>query len=220
MEQKVNFEEVMERVGDIVEKEIGTRPYDKDIAKALGIAPAQYSNNKKRKNIPFEKISEYCAKKRVSINWVLYEQSSQMLNSNTEEIFKIKLLNDINGSAGGGSFNEETENFSYLSLDRVYSDMLGISEGDSVEAIRIVGDSMETTLKDNSIVIIDRNRTNIQNGGIFVLNTENGVLVKRVAINPSGGIDLISDNKNYPSQPVAQEGVTVIGKVIGALEKI
>jgi len=41
-----------------------------------------------------------------------------------------------------------------------------------------------------------------------------------LAFNPSGGIDLISDNKNYPVSNVPLAGVTIIGKVVGSLEKI
>ncbi len=217
----VNFEEVMGRVALIIEHDLERKPYDKDIADALGIAATQYSNNKKRQNIPFEKIAELCARKRISINWVLYEQSSQMLDKNTEDIFKVRILIDVNGSAGGGAFNDENEeDFTYLSLDRFYTDMIGIKEGDNIEAIKVIGDSMETTIKDNSIVLVDRNKTDITNGGIFVINTKNGVLVKRVTLSLSGGISLISDNKNYPIETVSADEAMIIGKVIGALERI
>ncbi len=216
----MDFTEVMERVSMIVEKDLGTKPYDKDIANAIGIAPAQYSNNKKQNNIPYEKINEYCAKKRVSISWVLYEQSSQMLDSNTEEIFKVRFLQGIQGSAGGGAFNDDNTDFTYLSLDRAYTDILGITDGDKIDAIKVTGDSMEATIKDNSIILIDRKKTDIINGGIFVVNTPSGVLVKRVGISSFGGISLISDNKNYPVETMPENDVIVIGKVVGVLEKI
>ena len=216
----MNFEEVLDRIAEIVEKDIGRKPYDKDIAKALEIAPAQYSNNKKQQNIPIDKIAAYCGRKRVSISWVLFEQSSAMLEENTEAIFKVRLLKNINAGAGGEAFNDDNEEFTYLSVDRLYMDRLGITDKDKIEAINVVGDSMEDTLKEGSIILINRDRQEIMNGGIFVVNTPGGVLVKRVSINPVAGIDLISDNKSYPVTTVPLGEITVIGKVIGALEKI
>ncbi len=217
----MNFDEVMDRVASIVEKDIDAKPYDKAIAKALDMLPSQYSNMKKKNNIPFEKILAYCAKKRISSSWVFYEQSSRMLDDNTEEVFKLKFLTETNGSAGGGAFNEEDEDIRYLSVDRVYMDQLGIKEGANVEAIKVMGDSMEPQLKDGAIVLIDRDSTDLSRNGIYVVNTINsGLLIKRVARNADGDIDLISDNKDYPIISFPVDDISIVGKVIGALEKM
>ncbi len=85
----MNYQEVMERVGEIVEYEIGREPYDKDIAEAIGLSPASYNNNKQKDIINFERVADYCARNKVSINWVMYGQDPKMLEDNTEEIFHI-----------------------------------------------------------------------------------------------------------------------------------
>jgi len=216
----MNHSEVLERLSEVVEGIIGRVPYDKDIAEELGMKPANYSNMKKKESLPLEYITDYCARKRVSISWLLYAQSSQMLADSTGDVLKIPYLNEISGSAGGGALNDDNVDVTYFALDRTFTDMLGITEKDHIEAIKVVGDSMESTLKDNAIILIDRNKTDILGGGIFVVNTPNGVSVKRVVPNPISGIDLISDNKIYLPQTVTVEEVTIIGKVIGALEKI
>ena len=216
----MNHDDVLERLSEIVESVLGRRPYDKDIAEEIGMSPANYSNMKKKRNLPLVNITDYCAIKKVSISWILYGQSSQMLADNTGDILKIPYLKEINGSAGGGAFNDDNIDITYFSLDRTYTDMLGIKEKDKIEAIKVVGDSMEDTLKDGAIILIDRNKTDIAGGGLFVVNTPNGVSVKRLMMNPVSGIDLISDNKIYLPQTVVADEVTVIGKVIGALERI
>ncbi len=58
------------------------------------------------------------------------------------------------------------------------------------------------------------------NGGIFVVNAGGSLFVKRVAFNAHGGIDLISDNKAYPIQTVSSDETMIIGKIIGALERV
>lgn len=216
----MNFEEVMERVGAIVEKDIGQRPYDKDIAEALSMTRTQYSNAKKRGSVPLEKVANYCALKRVSLSWVLFEQSSAMLEENTDSIFKVRYLAKINSSAGGGALNDDTDESSYLSVDRNYINKLGVKNANNLEAINVLGDSMESTISDGSIVLLDRNQKELDRRGIFVMNTPYGVFIKRIGINPAGGVDLISDNKYYETQTLPFEDVTIIGKVVGALEKI
>ncbi len=213
--------DIIDRLQDILEKEREERVLIKDVAEALNMSPAQLSNYKKRNSNPYDKISEYCATNRINLNWVLYGQPVEMLNSDVENIYKIKLIDGVHSSAGGGAFNEESEDVTYLSIDPLFADMLNIKNSDHIEAIRVAGDSMEDTLGEGSIIMIDRSRTELTSGGIFVLNTQGGVIVKRISINPNGTtIDLISDNKIYPVQSVPADEITVIGRVIGALEKI
>jgi len=215
----MNHEEVLERLSEVVEGAIGRKPYDKEIAKEIGMSPAHYSNMKKKKKLPLENIANYCALKRVSISWLLYEQSSQMLADSSGDVLKIPYLDQINGSAGGGAFNEN-EDFTYLSLDSTYVKLLGIGSGDQIEAINLTGESMEPTLKEGSIVLIDKKKDQVTNGGIFALNVGGHLFIKRVSLNTSGGLDLISDNSIIPIEKVSLEDVFVAGKVIGALERI
>ena len=97
---------------------------------------------------------------------------------------------------------------------------LGVLHRNNIEAINVVGDSMEPVLNDESIVLIDRNKTDIGNGGIFVVNTGGGLLVKRVSMSSQGMLDLVSDNKLYNTISIPMEEVNIVGRVIGALEKM
>jgi len=213
-------EDIIDRLMDILEKERGEKVYIKDVAKALNMSSSQLSNFKSRNSIPYDKIAEYCARNRININWVLYGQSVEMLNSEVESVYRIKLIEGVHSSAGGGAFNDESAEVAHLVVDPIFVDSLNITSRENIEAIRVVGDSMEDTISEGSIILIDRGRSNLTSGGIFVLNTQGGVIVKRISLNPNGHIDLISDNKIYPVQTVAPDEVTVIGKVVGALEKI
>jgi len=212
--------EVMDRIRSVLEFGEEHRLYEKDIASALGISPAQFSNAKKRDSVPLEAVTNFCARRKININWVLYGQAAGMLDTNVEDALQIIYHKNYRTSAGGGAINEEGDACSYLTIDPEFQAMLGIKSGDSIEAIRITGDSMEPTLSENAILILDRKKTELINGGIFVVNTLGGVFVKRIGLNAKGGIDLISDNTIYPPQTVEGEEVTVVGKVIGALEKI
>ena len=215
----MEFSKIMDRIATVLERESETKILDKDIAKALGMSSTQYSNAKQRKSIPYEKIAILCANNRISINWVLYEQSTEMLKTDSEHGIQIKLFGDIVVSAGGGAFNDD-ENYTYLSIDPAYARLLSISDKDKIEAIRVTGESMEPTLKDGAIILINRDKTDIASGSIFVINVGGNVHIKRLSLNANGNIDMISDNPIMAIQEAPIEESVVVGRVIGALEKI
>ncbi len=216
----MNFNKAMEKIGIVLEQKTKEKIYDKDIAKALDMSSTQYSNAKSRKSIPCEKIAVFCAKEKISMNWVLLDQNIAMLTDEFEEAHRVKLFKNINASAGGGAFNEEDEEFTYITIDPVHKEMLGIHSNDTIEAIRVIGNSMEDTLSEGSVILINRKKTELVDGGIFVVNTPGGVFVKRIGINLRGGIDLKSDNKDFEIETLPADEVGVIGKVIGAWERI
>jgi phage repressor protein C with HTH and peptisase S24 domain len=216
----VNFTKIMERVSMIMETELGIAPYDKNIANELGMSPTQYANNKKRNKIPYFEITNFCHKYEITINWILLGESSMKLIQREEEIYKIRLIDKINASCGGGGFCDEEAEKKYIYLDKNSANKLGIINSENVEAIRAVGDSMVPTIKEESTVLVDRTKNMLTSSGVYVVNTVSGLFIKRMALNPNGGVDLISDNKNYETITMPIDEVTIIGKVIGSLEKL
>ena len=206
----MDFEKIIEKIKDILSNEIGEKKVlNKDVAKALGITPENLSILKKRNKIPYEEIAYFCAKRKISINWLLFDQLSDDIIKETEKFATIRYFKDINASAGGGALNFE-ENYETVYIDKKIIDK-------NLDAINVIGDSMEATIKDGSIIFIDRNDTNISNGGIFVISTPAGVFVKRVRIKSSGEIELISDNKVYPPENLKTDEVKIVGKVVKIL---
>ncbi len=203
----MNFEKIVEKIKDILSMEIGDRKVlNKDVAKALGITPENLAMLKKRNKIPYEEIAYFCAKRKISINWLLFDQEIEDISQNTSKFSIIRYFKDINASAGGGAINFD-ENYETVYIDKRLIDK-------NLDAIHVIGDSMEPTIKEGSIIFIDRNDKNIQNGGIFVINTPSGVFVKRLNLKTSGEIEIISDNRLYPPQSAKADEIEIIGKVV------
>jgi len=200
----MEFDKIIEKIKDILSLEVGNRKVlNKDVAKALGITPEHLSMLKKRNKIPYEELAYFCAKRKISLNWILFDQQIENIVTETEKFAKIRYFKDINASAGGGAINFD-ENYEILYIDKKIINK-------DLDAINVIGDSMEPTIKDGSIIFIDRNDKNVQNGGIFVIATTAGVFVKRVNLKSSGELELISDNPLYPSETVKE--ARIIGKV-------
>ncbi len=218
--QDVDFTKIMERVSMIMETELGITPFDKNIAMELGMSPTQYANNKKRNKIPYFEITKFCHKHEITINWVLLGESSMKLIQREEELYKIRLIERINASCGGGGFCDEEAQSKYIYIDKTSATKLGIINSKDIEAIHAVGDSMFPTIKEDSTVLVDKTKNALNSSGVYVVNTVSGLFIKRLSLNPNGGIDLISDNKIYDTITMPIDEVTIVGKVVGSLEKI
>ena len=211
-----NSEDVLARMKEIISEETGKKKvFDKDVAEALGVKQLTFATIKRRGKLPINEVLDFCAKRRISINWLLYNQATRSLEEKTDRCVNIRYFGNIYASAGGGAFNYN-ENTDMMTIDEHMVNMLGgMSEIKNIDAINVLGDSMEPTLYDGDIIFINRKMKDISKNGIFVISTEVGVFVKRLIMKSDGSIDLISDNKMYGTETVYSENIEIIGKVVG-----
>ena len=209
------FTEIVEEIKSIVSADFTAKKiFDKDVADILGITQMNFATMKKRNKIPFTELLDFCAKKSLSINWMLYGQSPESLVEATNKFYMVKYFSDVNASAGGGS-DVECEEIEELEIPEQFVFMLGGErELKNIEAINVSGDSMEPTFSYNDIVFINREKKDLGRGGIFTLRTEAGLFIKRIQKRIDGKIDIISDNDVYSTQTLDPSEVEVIGRVV------
>ena len=82
--------------------------------------------------------------------------------------------------------------------------------------ISVDGDSMDPTLCDGDDIMVDHSATETAlRDGIYVLRMDDVLLVKRLAVGPSGKISIRSDNPQYPVwDDVDVADVNIIGRVV------
>lgn len=215
-----NINEIIEKLRDVLssEKDDG-KVFDKEIATALDLTSVNFATMKKRNSVPFSNILDFCALKKISINWMLYGQDPSSLIDTTDRYW-IKYFPTVSVSAGGGAYDNE-EDFEKLDLPDFFVDIIGGKENvKNIEAINVTGDSMEPTLNNGNIIFIDKTKQNVSKDGIYAFINENGLFVKRIQRRVDGGLDVISDNKEYPMQIVEKNGINVLGKVVSSIGKV
>ena len=78
--------------------------------------------------------------------------------------------------------------------------------------IRVRGESMEPTLPDGCSILVDRKRRESHEGRIYVMRTEEGLVVKRLGLDAEGNWQIESDNEDW--EPVSWSRDTeIIGEV-------
>jgi len=211
---------IIAKLKEVISEEKSVKKvFDKDVADALTIPQTTFATMKKRNSIPFKEILEFCANKRLSINWLFFDQAIEMLEEETERFFQVHYFADVRASAGGGAFNFD-EDYEVLSIDKTIMQSITPSFSNTIEAINVDGESMEPTLQDGSIVFIDREQTNINKDGIFIARTTAGLFIKRIRQRADGMIELISDNKAYSPEIITADEVEIVGRVIGNVESL
>ncbi len=216
-----SFADIVEDIKNIISPEFeGRKIFDKDVADVLGITRMNFATLKKRNKIPFNELLDFCAKRSISINWLLYGQAPESLIEATNRYYKIKYFSDVSASAGGGSENE-VEYADTLEIPESFVHYLGGErELKNIEALKVSGDSMEPTFSYDDTVFINRSKTDIQRGGIFVLRTEGGLFIKRVLPRVDGKVDIISDNDIYPVQTLPASEMQILGRVVAKFGEV
>jgi phage repressor protein C with HTH and peptisase S24 domain len=217
----IHLNDIVDKLKDILsESTIQRKIFDKDVAEALNIPQGTFASMKKRNSIPYEEILEFCAVKKISVNWLFFDQAVDMLKEETDKFFQVRYYADIRASAGGGAYGFDEKIQESIRIDKkIMQNMVGLGNTD-LEAIHVHGESMEPTLQDTSIVFLDRTQTDISKDGIFIASTTTGLFIKRVRQRADGMVELISDNKLYTPELISPEEVTIVGKVVGNIERI
>ena len=84
--------------------------------------------------------------------------------------------------------------------------------------IHVLGESMEPTLVDGCVMLVNRARRQRHIGRIYVARTEDGLIVKRAGKDSSGAWQLIPDHpdkRTWPSRPWPPDA-EIIGEVVWA----
>ena len=212
--------EIIDKLRDVLssEKDDG-KVFDKGIANALELTSVNFATMKKRNSIPLSNILDFCALKKISINWMLYGQDPSSLIDSTDKYW-IKYFPTISVSAGGGAYDAH-DDYEKLDLPDFFVNIIGGKDNiKNIEAINVTGDSMEPTLNNGNIIFIDKTKQDVAKDGIYAFVNENGLFVKRMQRRIDGSLDIISDNKEYPMQIAKKTEINILGKVVSSIGKV
>ncbi|WP_170933574.1 LexA family transcriptional regulator [Burkholderia multivorans] len=124
---------------------------------------------------------------------------------------------DVKASQGKGKLVFSEEERGRLAFRRDFLQ----KEGVKVEyAVLIYGDgkSMEPTIPDGAILLVDTAQQELRNNKIFVIKLDGEILVKRLRREIGGGVLVVSDNPdkhNYPDilvTPDKEDHISIIGR--------
>lgn len=124
---------------------------------------------------------------------------------------------DIHGSAGHGAVIHSEQIVDYLAFRAEWvRNALGVSQKD-LALISVKGDSMEPTLSNEDLILIDIRMGRIEDNAIYVLQYNGDLLVKRIQRKLDGSVIVKSDNQRYEPEmlgPEVADRLIVVGRVV------
>lgn len=168
--------------------------------------------------------------KEYNLNMSIQKRSSELSNdehlaavcNDTEDIipatiddFTLVPVYNVQASAGHGSHVESELKTGHLAFRRDWLRDKGLKTKD-LAIITAIGDSMEPTLSDGDIMLVDTSIDKIINDAIYIVQTDQHLIVKRIQQALDGSLIIISDNQRYERQKINPEqakGVKIAGRV-------
>ena len=123
-------------------------------------------------------------------------------------------LYDLEAAAGHGSVLSQENVTRMCSIDEALLTEHGLTPTQCA-MLTVRGDSMEPTLQDGDTILIDRSQTTPD--GIFLIQMDDTLRVKRVQRAAGGAYILISDNTRYREElipPTSLNTISLLGKCV------
>ena len=123
------------------------------------------------------------------------------------------------GSAGNGHLNEHVEVKGGLAFKRDWLARLGVKEH-RCSVIYAQGVSMEPTLGDGEVVLLDHDDTEPRDGKIYLLQRGDGELIIKRLVKQMSGWAIRSDNEDkrrFPDEAISADSLSsiqIVGRVV------
>jgi phage repressor protein C with HTH and peptisase S24 domain len=170
-----------------------------DLAKELQIArPLVGSILKGQTRVKGNTLKAFAKKLGISDRELLQqvgaEVQSEHPNARQSDDFAYIPVYDISAGAGNGSYAGDI--MQTLAFDKNWL-RSQFGTVDSLEGIKVSGDSMEPTLRAGDIVLLNRNEI-LPRDGVYVIRIDHNLFVKRLQKLPGDHLEVCSDNPIYP----------------------
>lgn len=122
---------------------------------------------------------------------------------------------DVEAAAGSGRQVDQELQTSEMAFRRDWLSSKGL-QADKCALIKARGDSMEPTIYDGDLLLVDRRIDSIKDDAIYIIESDNHLVVKRIQQALDGSLTIISDNSRYEKQvidPNRARGLKIAGRV-------
>lgn len=185
------------------------------LRRRLGVPSSSFDNYWGGKRVwPTETLADLAEHLETTVDAIL-------MGSNSGSPLDLVTVHEIDLAYGlGGTYSDVPIETHILHFPRTWLESITSTPPALLTFARGRGDSMQPTLQDGDIVLIDRSvRTIREQDAIWALTLGDIAMIKRVRIK-NDRVSLLSDNDRIPPDEVHHEEVNVVGRVVFIGRKI
>lgn len=196
---------------------------DSDLGLELGVqAATTFKVWRNRRAIPQSYYAKVAEKTSKSVQWLKTGVSPAPRLRNETDVpalsdgFVMVPRYDVQASAGAGSLIHSELIVDHLAFRHEWVSKMGLIR-QKLALIEVHGDSMEPSLKNSDLVLIDLRNGGLSADGIYVIQHRGHLLVKRIQCKFDGTVVIKSDNPAYESEvlnPSDAESLVIVGRVV------
>jgi len=148
---------------------------------------------------------------------------SSLTDSSMEGFVLVPRYN-MEASVGGGSIIHSEQIVDHLAFkaDWVHKE-LG-TDPKNLVLVHSMGDSMEPTIRSGDLLLVDRSKSRMKGDGIYLINLDDGLMVKRVEWLLGGSVVIRGDNTAVSREQLLPstdlEKLQLLGRVVWVGSKI
>lgn len=198
-----------------------------DFARKIGVSPPSVKRWIEQGQEPSRNVlTDISDKLNVDLVWLMTGKGSPegadgyiSQPAANDEDYKDIPIYDLAASAGTGRLVADEHITNYLKFPNWWFTQRNLKHAD-IAALYTKGDSMEPTIPDNALLLIDQSKTYLSDGKVYVVRVDDELYVKRIKRILGGGLELISDNVHYATKALDKELLhtenffQVIGQVV------
>lgn len=209
------------------------------IAAEFGVSP-QVVNNWLKRGVPASRaidVAGYLNTDPQSISSVTFDAGRAKMRDlirETEAVYgssKVTDLGvvmipeiDISVSLGSGNHGATSSKIvEHWPVEAKLLYRLGVDPGQAV-IVRCAGESMSGSIEDGDLVVVDKGASSPPWNGVYAIQSDSGIRIKRLNLRLDGTVEVISDNPNkdrYPTEvydnEFAESTIAVLGQVVRKL---
>jgi phage repressor protein C with HTH and peptisase S24 domain len=206
-----------------IKQALGVRS-DTSVARALGLSQSTMSSAKKKKQIPSSWIIQIAKEKGVSLDWLVYGAAPTVTDDfgrpDAPKHVLYLSIHEVVSTPNGARLDVNTS-VQPIPFPDGYFEKRDVA---TLAAIESVGDSMSPDVLHGDVVVVDTQDTALLPGGMFAVDVNGMVYLKRVNTTP-GRLVLSCANPAYSdiAVPIVEgkpEGIVILGRVVWLGRKI
>ena len=143
------------------------------------------------------------------------------LGKEKDNCFSIEVV-DVQG-IHRGRFEDVKSNI--IGVENLSAEMVrhyGFNNPSLIKILKNIGDAMAPSITSNDMIWVDTSYNNVTGDGIYVINTNNDMIIRRLQVNPlNNSLELSADNPIYKSFELKNaKDIEICGKVLWVMHKI
>ena len=164
-----------------------------------------------------DKIIAFAEAANVNIEWLMTGREPMRPGEENQKgvgaEFALVPIYNVSISAGAGAFPNKEHVIGNLAFTRHWLRSRGL-QVNHLAATNAKGDSMEPSINDGDMLLIDTLQRDLGQDDIYVIRRDDALMVKRLQLGFDENVLVISDNPRYKEQSISTADLDIIGRVV------